>query len=104
MLNRRIVHRRDKFLLSNLLKDIKPLSELNGLMKLIISNTRTLKRRRVINKFSDEISFYLRVKHLIVHCSNFNSCEYVLVILGGKRLKDYGIIMSFGGMIRRKLR
>ena len=35
-LNKRIVHRRDAFLLSNLLEDIKTLSEPNGLMESII--------------------------------------------------------------------
>ena len=103
-LNKRILHRRDAFLLSNLLENIKTLSELNGLMKPIISNTRTIKRRGAINKFSNDISFYPKVKYKIVHSSNFTPCEYVLAILRGKRLKDYGIITSFGEMIRRKLR
>ena len=103
-LNKRIVHRRDAFLLSNLLEDIKTLSEPNGLMKPVISNTRTLKRRIAINKFSNDISFYPKVKYLILHSSNFNPCEYVLAILRGKRLKDYGIIISIGEMIWRKLR
>ena len=52
-----IVHEKDGFLLSNLLEDIKCLSELNRLTEPIISNTRTLKRR-IIGKFSDDISFY----------------------------------------------
>ena len=84
-LNKRIVHRRDAFLLSNLLEDIKTLSELNGLMKPIISNTRTIKRRGAINKFSNDICFYPKVNYLIVHSSNFNPCEYVRAILRGKR-------------------
>ena len=91
-------------MLSNLLEDIKTLSELNGLMEPIISNTRTIKRRGAINKFSNDICFYPKVNSLIVHSSNFNPCEYVRAILRGKRLKDYGIIISFGEMIRRKLR
>ena len=103
-LNKRIVHRRDAFLLSNLLEDIKTLSELNGLMEPIISNARTIKRRGAINKFSNDICFYPKVNYLIVHSSNFNPCEYVRAISRGKRLKDYDIIISFGELIRRKLR
>ena len=103
-LNKRIVHGKDAFLLSSLLEDIKTLIELNALMEPIIWNTRTLKRKILINKFSDDISFYPKVKYLIVHSSNFDPCEYLLVILRGKRLKDYGMIISFGETIRRKLR
>ena len=98
------MHGKDAFLFSSLLEDIKTLIELNGLMEPIIWNTRTLKRKRFINKFSDDISFYPKVKYLIVHSSNFDPCEYVVAILRGKRLKDHGIIISFGEMIWRKLR
>ena len=38
--------------LSDLLKDIKRLGELNGFTEPIVSNTRTSKRR-IIDKFSD---------------------------------------------------
>ena len=102
-LKKRIVHEKDAFLGNDLLEDIKRLSELNGLMDPIISNTRTLKRR-IIDKFSDGISFYLKDKHLIVHSSDVNSCEYVQTILKGKGLKDYDIIKSFGEMIRMKIK
>ena len=68
----------------------------------IISNTRTLKRK-IIDRFSDNISVYPEEKYLIVHSSNIDPCEYVLAILKGKGLKDYEIIKSFGEMIRRKI-
>ena len=102
-LKKRIVHEKDTFLLSDLLEDIKRLSELNGLMEFIISNKRTLKRR-IIDKFSDDISFYSKDKYLIVHSSGINPSEYVLAILKEKGLKDYDIIKSFGEMIRRKIK
>ena len=54
-LNKRIVRWKNASSLSNLLEDIKPLSELNGLMESIISNTKTLKRRRVINAIQDRL-------------------------------------------------
>ena len=55
-LKKRIVHEKDAFLLCDVLEDIKRLSEHNELTEPIISNTRTLKRR-IIDKFSDDISF-----------------------------------------------
>ena len=48
-----------------------------------------------VNKFSDDIFFYPKVKYLMVHSSNFNPFEYIPAILRGKRLKDYGGIFSF---------
>ena len=89
VLRKRVVHEKDAFLLSDLLEHIKRLSELNGMTEpIIISNTRTLKRR-IIDEFSDGISFYPKDKYLIVHSSDVNTCEYVLAILKGKELKDY---------------
>ena len=68
----------------------------------IISNTRTLKRR-IIDKFSEYISFYRKYKYLRVNSSNVNSCEYVFAILKRKRLKDCDTIRSFCEMTRRKI-
>ena len=85
------------------INDVKRLSELNGLTKPIILNTKTLKRR-IIDKFSGDISFYPKNKYLIVHGRDVNSCEYVLVVLKRKRLKDHDKIKSFGEMIRRKIK
>ena len=68
----------------------------------IISNTRTLKRR-IIDKFSEYISFYRKYKYLRVNSSIVNLCEYVLAILKGKGLKDYDTIRSFCEMTRRKI-
>ena len=97
-LKKRIVHEKDAFLLCDVLEDIKRLSEHNELTEPIISNTRTLKRR-ITDKFSDDISFQPKGKYLIVHSSDVNPCWYVLAILKGKELKDYDIIKSFGEII-----
>ena len=55
-------------------------------------------------KFSDDISFYLNDKYLIVHSSDAKPCEYVLAILKGKELKDYDIIKSFWEMTWMKIK
>lgn len=98
-----ILHENDAFLLSDLLEDIKRLSELNGLTETIFLNTRTLKSR-IIDKFSDDISFSPKGKYLVVCSSDVDLCQYVLAYLKGKQLKDYHIIKTFGEMIRRKAR
>ena len=97
-LKKRIAHEKEAFLLSDLLKDIKRLNEVNRLTEPIISNTRILKRR-IIDKFSDEISFYPKDKYLIVHRSHVNPREYTPVLLKGKGLKDDDKIKSSGEMI-----
>ena len=97
----RIVHEKDAFLLSDLVEDIKRLSELSRLTEPIILNKRTLERG-IIDKFSDDISFCPKGKYLIVH--NVDPFEYVLAILKGKGLKDYDITKSFGKLIRRKFK
>ena len=68
-----IVHEKEAFFLSDQLQDIKGLSKLNGLTE------------PIIDKFSDDISFYPKGKYLIVHSSDINPCEYVVAILKGKR-------------------
>ena len=98
---KRNVHEKDAFLLSKLLEDIKRLSKLKRLTEAIILNKRILERG-IIDKFSDDISFYPKDKYLIVH--NVDPFAYVLVILKGKGLKDYDITKSFGKLIRRKFK
>ena len=98
-----ILHEKDAFLLSDLLEDIKRLSELSGLTETIFLNTRTLKSR-IIDKFSDDISFSPKGKYLVVCSSDVDLCQYALAYLKGKQLKDYHIIKTFGEMIRRKAR
>ena len=98
-----IVHEKDAFLLSNLLEDIKRSSELSRLTEPIISNTRTLKGR-IIDKFSDDISFYRKDKYLIVNSSDVNLYEYLLAILKRKGLKACDIMKLFGELIWRKIK
>ena len=87
---RRLVHEKDAFLFSDLLEDIKRLSELSEMTEPIIEYKNI--ERRIIDKFSDDISIYPKDKYLIVHNSNVNLCEYVLAILERKGLKDYDTI------------
>ena len=58
----------------------------------------------IIDKFSNDISFYQKDKYLIVHSSDINACEYVPVILKEKGLNDYDTIKSFREMIWSKIK
>ena len=100
-LKERIVHEKDAFLLIYLLEVLKRLSELSGFREPIFSNTRTLK---IIDKFSDDNSFYLNGKYLIARSSDVNTYEHTPAIMKGWELKHYDIIKSFGEMIRRKIK
>ena len=61
-------------------------------------------KRKIIDTFPEEISFYPNVKRLIVHSSDANRCQYIVAFLKGKGLRDGDITKSFGNMIRRKVR
>ena len=91
------------FLLCDLLENIKRLCEENGIEESIITNTKTLKRR-IIDTFLEEISFYPNGEYLIVHSTDVNPCQHIAAVLKGKGLGDEDIIKSFGNMIRRKVR
>ena len=101
-LKKRVIFEKDAFLLSDLLDDIRMLSEEYGLTEPVISNTRTLKRK-ITERYPDEISYYPKGKYLIVHCSDMNPCEYAVAVLKEKGLRDNDIIRSFGALIRRKI-
>ena len=69
----------------------------------ILMSLPLLVAETIIDKFSNDISFYQKDKYLIVHSSDINACEYVPVILKDKGLNDYDTNKSFREMnCRRK--
>ena len=76
----------EAFLLRDLLEDIKYLREENGIEESIITTTRTFKKK-IINTFPEEISFYPNGKYLIVQSSNINPYQYIVAVVEGKGLK-----------------
>ena len=66
-----MIHQKEAFLISDLLDDIKRLSIENGLEGTFITNTHTLKRK-IAERFPDDIFYYNKGKYLIVHCSDMN--------------------------------
>ena len=102
-IKKHVIHQKEPFLISDLLDEIKRLSTENGLDDALITNTRTLKRK-IAERFPDDISYYNKGKCLIVHCSDMNPCKYAVVVLKGKGLRNNNIIRSFGALIQRKIK
>ena len=69
----------------NTISDIKRLSNENRLEDALITYTSTLKRK-IAQRFHDNISYYNKGKYLIVHCSDMKLCECTVAVL-----KDKGI-------------
>ena len=78
-LKKRVIHKKEDFLLSELLGDIKRLSIENVLEDALITNNSTLKRK-IAEGFLDDISCYNKDKYLIVHHSYMNLCKYAIAI------------------------
>ena len=77
---------KEAFLISDPLEDIKCLRQEDGIEEFIITITRTLKRKMIVN-FREEISLSPNGKYFIVQSSNANPCQYVAAVLNGKGLK-----------------
>ena len=60
-------------------------SEENGIEESVISINKTLKRK-IIDTFPEETSFYPNGKYLIVPSSNIKPCQFIAVVLKGKGL------------------
>ena len=93
---------RDKFayLLHELLNDVKLLSEEHGLSQPLFGDTYTLKRK-IIERFPNEIDFFPQGKFRIVHASDINPCKYAVNVLQGCGLRDRDIIRSFAALVKK---
>lgn len=100
-IKKRIICCKEAFLLSDLVENIKRLREENGIKDSIITNTRTLKRK-IIDTLPKEIAFYPNGKYLMLHLNDVNPCQFTVIVLKGKGLRDGDIIKSFGNMIREE--
>ena len=102
MVRRKIVHGKEAYLLVDLLHDVKVMSGDMGCAEPIINNTRELKRR-LVEEFGDDISFFPTGRNCLVHCSYMNPCEYSIATTKGRGLRDADIISSFGALVHRKV-
>ena len=58
----------------------------NSIEESMITIKKTLKRK-IIDTFPEEISFYPNGKYLVVQSSNINPCHFIVAVLKGKGLK-----------------
>ena len=59
-------------------------------------------RSKLEEKFHGNISFHRSGRHVIVHSSEINLCEYSAAAIQGASLRDADHVRSFGNFIRRK--
>lgn len=96
-----IIRDENAYLLTQLLEDWIRLCDERGIETLI---TRTNQiRRKIVDRFGDEIGFFPTGKFVIVHSALINPCKYSVATIKGNGLRDIDISTGFAAMIRRKL-
>ena len=102
LFKRKVLKDFEAYLMSELMKDIKEMSEDSGLTQSSIKHSYVLKAK-LQDVFGDQISFYKAGRQQIVHPSNLNPCMYAMATLQGAGLRDDDLSKAFGRMIKRKL-
>ena len=85
-MRRNIVHQKNGYLLSELLKDYQNICDEDD-SEPLISETRSLKRR-LLTEFPEELGFYPTGRQVIVHATDMNPCEFSAATLRGKIRSD----------------
>ena len=98
----KIIRDKEAYLLHELLKDVKYLSEEHDLETPVIEHTRSLKRY-LVQEYSNAMAFFPSGKYLLVHPIDLNPCIYSIATLHGCGLRDTDLTKAFGRMLRRKL-
>ena len=78
----KIIYKKEAYFLHELLKHDATLSEINGLKEPAIKYSVDLKRK-LIGKFSGQISFFPSGKYIVVHASDTNPFQYGVTFLHG---------------------
>eukprot|EP00794_Sanderia_malayensis_P019707 gene19707-21653_t len=97
----KILREKQAFLLSDLLRDIKNLSDEKGVDS-PINNTAAMKKK-LICVFSERLGFYPSGRQVIIYSSDMNPIEYMAATLKGHGLRDEDLIKACAAMIRRKM-
>ena len=95
-----ILRDENAYLLTQLLEDLIRLCDERGVATLI---TRTNQiRRKIEEKFEDDIGFFPSGKYIIVHSAWLNPCKYSVATLRGAGLRDIDLAKGFAAMFKRK--
>ena len=98
-IRRKIIHGKEAYLLTDLLRDANSLCRGGS----VIPKTCQLKKL-LTEKFGDDIAFFISGRNCIVHSSKINPCEYSIATIKGNGLRDDDIIRAFGAMVKRKVK
>ena len=98
----KIIKDKEAYLLHELLKDVKYLSEEYDFETPVIEHTSSLKRY-LVQEYSNGIAFVLSGKSLLVHPIDINPCTYSTATLHSCGLRETDLTKAFGRMLSRKL-
>ena len=97
-----IIRDKEAYLLHELLKDVKFLSEEHGLETPVIEHTSSLKPY-LVQEYSNGSAFFQYRKYLLVHLFDINLCTNSIPTLDGCGLRDTVLTKAFRKILRRKL-
>ena len=95
-----ILKEENAYLLHQLLEDWLQMTKERGVSALILRTNQL--RKRLEEKFGDDIGFFSSGKHVIVHSAWLNPCQYSVATLKGAGLRDIDLAKGFASMIKRK--
>ena len=102
LFHRKVIKDQNAYLLTELIEDIKEMSEDNDLDDPPITKTFTLKTR-LIAEFGDSIDYHIFGNRLVVHSSAVNPISYSAATIQGNGLRETDLTKAFSRLIRRKL-
>ena len=98
----KVIKDQEAYILTELLEDLKEMSEDHDLINPPISKTFNLKQK-LIEKFGESIDFHVVERRLIVHPSGVNPVLYSAATLKGYGLQENDLTKAFSRLIRRKI-
>ena len=100
-IRKRIIGRKDAFLLHNLLQHLQDLCKEYDIEDPI--RYTYILRMELSNRFPEEVDFSSSGKYVTVYSSQVNPCDYSIATLKGSGLSDENHIRAFSNLIRKKV-
>ena len=94
LFERKVIKDQEAYILTELLEDLKKISEDHDLINPPISKTFNLKQK-LIGKFGESIDFHVVDRRLIVHASGVNPVLYSAATLKGYGLQEDNLTKVF---------
>jgi len=97
-----VIDNHDAYLLTELVLDIKEMSEDHELAEPPISKTFTL-RKRLTEWYDDAVTFGKIGNRIVVHSSDVSSLAYSVATMQGHGLREEDLTKVFSRLVRRKI-